>query len=81
MFLWKKYKSKKKNYFLINIFSAFAFLKNEEEALEELRRHEERINNFKEGMIDEMYRLKLRRDQKCANMKVADSIPNSNYIF
>jgi hypothetical protein len=32
-------------------------------------------------MVDDVYRLKLRRDQKCLNMKVADSIPNRNIDF
>jgi len=39
------------------------------------------MNEFKKDMVDELYRSKLRRDQKFEHMKIADSMPKSNLII
>ena len=55
--------------------------KKEQEELEEMRRHEKRINDFKKNMMDEMYRLKLRKDQKMANVRIRSPRAKSNLFI
>jgi hypothetical protein len=55
--------------------------KKEQQELEELRIHEKRINDFRQDMKDEMYRLKLRKDQKMANVRIKSPRAKSNLIY
>lgn len=54
--------------------------RKEQEELEELRRHEKRINDFRQDMMDEIYRLKLRKDQKMANFRIKSPRAKSNFF-
>lgn len=58
-----------------------AVFRKEQEELEELRRHEKRINDFRQDMIDDMYRLKLRKDQKVANLRIRSPKAKSKINF
>lgn len=55
--------------------------KKEEEDLEEMKRHEKRINDFKEDLADDLYRLKLRKDQKISNIHIRTPKRNSKLFY
>ena len=54
---------------------------NEQDELEEIRKIEKRINDFRENLGDERYRNKLRKEQKMGKIKVKDSKVKSKIFF
>jgi len=53
----------------------------EREELEELRKHEKRINDFRQGMMDDMYRMQLRKEQKMSSFKIKSPRAKSKIIL
>ncbi len=58
-----------------------AMFRKEQEELEAIRKHEKLINDFRQNMIDDMYRSKLRKDQKIANIRIRSPRAKSNLII
>jgi hypothetical protein len=65
----------------ICLLSISRLFKKEEDNIEEIRQQEKRLNDFKKDMVDELYRSKLRRNQKIEHLKIVDSYPKSNFLL